>query len=84
MASVMGIKYWALWYPPPKKPAYDVFIYSGFSTDKGSLVFQCRRNPTVLLFKAINQLNRDGFYPFLIDIKQVDEYCKSKGWEGPL
>ena len=80
---LLGVKYWALWFPPERVPHYEVFVYFGTQIDTGLHWFHARNNPKIFVSRNIYQLNTHGFYPFVLDFRKIDEYCQSRGYKSP-
>lgn len=71
-----GIRFWVQWYASP--PKMEVFAYAGRDRSHGLYWFRSRRSGA-LISKAFYQLNANGFKPFCIDIKRVDEWVEEHG-----
>lgn len=80
---LMGIKVWAQWFPAPRVPRFELFIYAGSQPDLGLHWFYSKRNPNLLISKNLYQLNTLGFHAFVLDIKRIEEYCESRGFLKP-
>jgi hypothetical protein len=79
--TLYGVKVWAQWYTR-RVPKFDVFIYVGYQAGSGLYFFQSHKNPAVMISRNVYQLMTGGFSPFVLDMKAIDLYAKSRGWSG--
>lgn len=79
--TLYGVKYWAQWYHN-RVPKYDLFVYIGYQAGSGLYFFQSHKNPGVMISRNIYQIMTNQFTPFVLDMKAIDAYAKSRGWSG--
>jgi hypothetical protein len=75
---LFGIRHWVQFYAH-RVPRMEVFRYVGVDKNLGIYYFQSVTHKTII-GRNFYQLNMNGFRPFLLDIKRIqEEMNKTKG-----
>ena len=64
---VQGVQYWAQWYTK----GYDVYRVVAHNPDKGVWFFAQYKNSKFIVPKSYYQLNRNGFFPFVLETRFI-------------
>jgi hypothetical protein len=76
--ALLGIRVWVQWYAK-RKPRFELFEYIGWYHDKVDdkkyFYFRSKTEGSIIR-KSFADLNKNGFKPFLLNLKKIREYYK--------
>lgn len=69
---LLGIRHWVQWRAIGTRPQFEVYTYLGSIPELGMFVFESRLTKHRIP-KAFQQLNVNGFRPFVLDFNTISK-----------